>query len=92
MTIHEMTIQYDNQCRKKFYELLDGYTRVSGYSPSQVVSVMTVLGCDAQEAMYLLDNLYKYDDIDWSEATWYEMWTTFTSLKEILDEKVAERQ
>jgi hypothetical protein len=78
MTIHEMTIQYDNQCRKKFYELLDGYTRVSG--------------CDAQEAMYLLDNLYKYDDIDWSEATWYEMWTTFTSLKEILDEKVAERQ
>jgi hypothetical protein len=79
--------KYENKCRTKFYELLDGYTREPGYSPSQVVSVMTVLGCSPQEAMYLLDNLYTYDDIDWSEATWGEMLITFTSLQELLAEK-----
>lgn len=76
-----MTTMYENECRRKFYELLDNYQRVDGYSPSQVLSVMVVLGCTEEEAMWLLDFLPDYDDIDWSEATWYEMWNTFTDLK-----------
>lgn len=83
-----MTTMYENECRRKFYKLLEGYERVSGYSPSQVLSVMVVLDCSVEEAMYLVDEFPKYDDIMWSEATWYEMWLKFTSLKQYLEEDV----
>lgn len=73
---------YENKCRRKFYELLDEYQRVSGYSPSQVLSVMVVMDCDEQEAMRLVDIEAENSDLDWSEASWYEMFEHFTELKE----------
>lgn len=81
-------VDYDNKCRVKFYELLPTYERKSGYSTSQVVSVMTVLDCDETEAMGLIDALPKYDEVDWSEATWDEILETFISLRKILASEV----
>jgi hypothetical protein len=50
-----METKYDNDCRKKYYEVLETEPRHAGYSPSQLVSVMVVMECDATEAKQLID-------------------------------------
>lgn len=65
-----METKYDRECRVKFYQLLETEPRQAGYSPSQLLSVMIVMECDAEKAKELLDK-YAYG-LDWSEATWEE--------------------
>lgn len=84
MITFEMTTMYENKCRKKFYELLDNYERVSGYSPSQVVSVMTVLDCNETDAMEIIDFADKWGSLDWSEASWYETFIYFDEARKAL--------
>lgn len=76
-----MNTQYENKCRTKFYELLDATERTSGYSHSQVVSVMTVMDCSVEEAQDLLDKSDDYGILDWSEASWEEMKIFFAMVK-----------
>lgn len=66
-----METKYDRACKRKFYELLQIEPRQSGYSPSQLLSVMIVMECDRQKAMSLIDE--HAHGLDWSEATWTEM-------------------
>jgi hypothetical protein len=66
-----METEYDIQCRRKFYELLETHERQSGYSPSQLLSVMIVMECGKEKAMRLIDE-HAYG-VDWSEATWEEL-------------------
>jgi len=87
--INGMDNNYEIKTLIKFDNILKTYTRKSGYSPSQVVSVMAVLDCDEEEAMSLIDYFRKYEDLDWSEATWYEIWKTFSFIQEIIKEEVA---
>ena len=77
-------MNYDETCRAKFNELLATTPRHSGYSPSQLVSVMVVMECDATEAKQLIDA--EYGGLDWSEATWEETRDYFYSVKEIMNE------
>ena len=86
-----MEMKYENDCRKKFYELLEVTPRRDKYSTSQMISVMVVMNCDADEACRLLDKLDEYIYLDWSEASWWEMRFAFVSLKNYLSE-VAETQ
>jgi hypothetical protein len=81
-----METQYEIDCRVKFYELLEKTERVSGYSHSQVVSVMVVMNCEPSHARQLLDHISTYSDIDWSEATWHELRNEFIALEIILSE------
>lgn len=66
-----MDTKYDIACRRKFFEMLETEPRQSGYSPSQLLSVMIVMECDRQKAMSLIDEYAS--GLDWSEATWTEM-------------------
>jgi hypothetical protein len=79
-----METKYDNDCRKKYYEVLETEPRHAGYSPSQLVSVMVVMECDATEAKQLLDT--EWGDLDWSEATWEETRDYFCAVEELLAE------
>jgi hypothetical protein len=69
--------QYENNCRVKFYELLNTLDidklREGHLSVSQVVSFMTVLDCDMDTAKALVSTLPKYGDPDWSELSWAEL-------------------
>ena len=80
-------IDYDNACRKKFYEILRAEPRHAGYSQSQVVSAMVVMDCDATEAKELIDA--EWDGLDWSEATWDEVRDYFMFVKEIQAERLS---
>ena len=83
-----METKYENDCRVEFYELLKTTERISGYSPSQLVSVMVVMKCDADYACELLDKLDNYFCLDWSEASWWEMRITFLQVKKYLSDVV----
>lgn len=65
-----METDYDRECRRKFYEMLDTEPREAGYSPSQLLSVRIVMECDTETAKRLIDE-HAYG-LDWSEATWEE--------------------
>lgn len=81
-----MESEYDTLCREKFEALLATEPRHPGYSPSQLLSVMVVVGCDAEKAKRLIDGLTEYGAPDWSEATWEELNGHFTSLQYFLGE------
>lgn len=66
-----METEYERACRRKFYEMLETEPRISGYSQSQLLSVMVVMECDSSTATGLLDQFGH--ELDWSEATWTEM-------------------
>jgi hypothetical protein len=87
-----METQYENNCRVKFYELLDKTERIDGYSHSQLVSVMVVMNCEPVYARQLLDRIDTYSYIDWSEATWHELRDEFTALEIVLSEVVHTQQ
>lgn len=82
-----MTTMYEDKCRRKFYELLDNYERVDGYSPSQVLSVMTVLNCHETDAMKLIDLTDKCGSLDWSEASWYETFIYFDDARKQMEKE-----
>lgn len=65
-----METLYDKQCRKKFEQMCASEPREPGYSPSQLFSVMIVMGCGRERAKELIDE-HAYG-LDWSEATWEE--------------------
>jgi len=65
-----METLYDKECRKKYEQMCETEPRESGYSPSQLFSVMIVMRCDRERAKKLIDE-YAYG-LDWSEATWEE--------------------
>lgn len=73
-----METEYDIECRRKFYKMLETERRQNAYSMSQLLSVMIVMECDKWTAMGLLDE-HGYG-IDWSEATWTEMRDYFMSV------------
>jgi hypothetical protein len=75
---------YDETCRDKFTELLATTPRQSGYSPSQLLSVVVVMECDIDRAKQLLDA--EWGDLDWSEATWEETRDYFCAVEELLAE------
>lgn len=74
-----METKYDIACRRKFYEMLETEPRQSGYSPSQLLSVMIVMECDRWTAMGLIDE--HAHGLDWSEATWVEMRDYFMTVE-----------
>ena len=82
-----METDYDRECRKKFYEILETEPRHAGYSPSQLVSVMVVMECDATEAKQLIDE--EWGGLDWSEATWEETQEYFYSVKDFRTERLS---
>jgi len=75
-----METKYENKCRVKFFEMLETVERTSGYSHSQVLSVMVVMECTSAEAREMLDTYSEFQDIDWSEASWAEMRDAFASI------------
>lgn len=75
---------YDETCRDKFTELLTTTPRHSGYSPSQLLSVVVVMECDIDRAKKLIDA--EWGDLDWSEATWEETRDYFCAVDELLAE------
>lgn len=75
---------YDETCRDKFNELLATTPRYSGYSPSQLLSVVVVMECDIERAKKLIDA--EWGDLDWSEATWEETRDYFCAVEELLAE------
>ena len=77
-------LNYDQTCRDKFTELLATTPRHSGYSPSQLLSVVVVMECDIDRAKKLLDA--EWGDLDWSEATWEETRDYFCAVEELLTE------
>lgn len=81
-----MDTEYDIICKEKYWHLSRTEPRHPGYSPSQLLSVMVVVGCDAEKAKRLIDGLAEYGAPDWSEATWDELRGHFTSLQYFLGE------
>lgn len=81
-----MDTEYDILCKTKFDELLASEPRHAGYSPSQLLSVMTVVGCDSDKAKRLIDGLAEFGAPDWSEATWDELRGHFVALQYFLGE------
>lgn len=77
-----METDYDRECRKKFYEILESEPRHAGYSPSHLVSVMVVMECDSTKAKQLIDE--EWGGLDWSEATWEETRDYFMEVKELV--------
>lgn len=77
-------LNYDQTCRDKYTELLATTPRHSGYSPSQLLSVVVVMGCDIDRAKKLIDA--EWGDLDWSEATWEETRDYFCAVEEFLAE------
>jgi hypothetical protein len=76
--------EYDNKCRQKYYETLEGLVQESGYSRSQIATVMVVMDCDKEEAMRLLKKTEKYETPDWSEWTWEEFRSLFMEVKKLI--------
>lgn len=78
--------KYDNACRRKYHEIRETEPRHSGYSPSQLISVMVVMECDVTEAKQLIDE--EWGELDWSEATWEETRDYFYAVKEMRTERL----
>lgn len=66
-----MDTLYDIESKKQFEELLATEPRESGYSPSQLFSVMVVMRCSRERAKKLIDEYG--NGVDWSEASWTEL-------------------
>lgn len=75
-----METTYDTACRLEHSKRLVTEPRQAGYSPSQLVSVMVVMNCDAETAKHLIDKSDYLGYLDWSEATWREIRDYFVDI------------
>ena len=76
----------DRFYREHSQTILDSLDReeIKGYSPSHVASVMTVLECEVGVAMQVCKGLETWGDVDWSEATWEEIYENANTMLELL--------
>lgn len=76
--------QYENNSRRKFYEVLPivkNADNMNNYSSSQVASIMVCTNLSLEDSKKLCDYMDANNDHpDWSEVTWEEMTQHFREL------------